>query len=330
MKWNAFKGEAGFWSSVFLVLMVSLGTMALSAYYMMNREGENAVNSTVAMQVDYSATGAAYWAIGAIRDSVLISGSTADVTISGIPVDVALNQVTNNEGRSIYRLDIQSNTEEGVSRKIEIDLNIPRSISQFAIAAEGDVDDDITPYDENHNIDWDLIQENTDLPEIDLASLLGHAVDTITDAKDLQDGWKAEGTPAWADSIDEDPFFYWKDGVKIPHIIYVDDDPVKFYANQDYYGIFVVNGNVRIQSGHTEIHGVILQLDPTDTITEEDVTLYGTTSSLDYKFKGGVYSYGSVHANGNPLVQHNPVYTKYFAQYCNENLRNRILSWKYK
>ena len=329
MKWNAFKGEAGFWSSIFLVLMVSLGTMALSAYYMMNRESESAVNSTIAMQVDYSATGAAYWAIGAIRDSVLTNGSTESVNISGIDVDVALNRVTNDEGRSVYRLDIQSDTEEGVSREIEIDLSFPRSISQFAIAAEGDVDDDITPYDENEVEDWDLIQENTPLPDIDLDNLLAHAVDTIYDSADIKDGWKAEGTPAYADSIDEDPFFYWKDGEKIPHIIYVDDDPVKFYANAEYYGIFIVNGNVRIQSGHTEIHGVILQLDPTDTITEEDVTLYGTTGGR-YKFEGGVYSYGSVHANGGPNVQHNPVYTSIFAQYANEDMRNRILSWKYK
>ena len=329
MKWNAFKGEAGFWSSIFLVLMVSLGTMALSAYYMMNKESENSVNSTMAMQVDYSATGAAYWAIGAIRDSVLTNGSTESVNVSGINVDVALNRVTNDRGQSVYRLNIQSDTEEGVSREIEIDLSFPRSISQFAIAAEGDVDDDITPYDENDVEDWDLIQENTALPDIDLANLLDNAVDTITNSDDIKDGWKAEGTPAYADSIDEDPFFYWKDGERIPHIIYVDDDPVKFYANAEYYGIFIVNGNVRIQSGHTEIHGVILQLDPTDTITEEDVTLYGTTGGR-YKFEGGVYSYGSVHANGGPNVKHNPEYTSIFAQYANEDLRNRIMSWKYK
>jgi len=335
MKSNIFKGEKGFITAVFMILMVTLGTMAVSAYYLMNKESENTVNSAQAMQVDYAATGVTYWGIEAVRQGILGDGDSRTVQMEGIDVDASAAIVSEN-GSSFWRLTVTSETAEGVAREIEVDMTIPVSLGDLAIGAEGTVDSDITPYDETDVVNYDLIQENITLPDYsELDPVLDLTIETITQAKDLKSDFKetpGDLTP-WADdpgdTTDADPFFYWENGIRVPYVYYVDCDPAKFYQNYEYYGIFIVNGNVRIQSGHTEIHGVIVQLDPEDTITEEDVTLYGTTGGR-YKFSGGVYSYGSVHANGHPDVQHNPVYTETFASFINENQKNRILSWKYK
>ncbi|MBN2103844.1 hypothetical protein JW835_07365 [bacterium] len=359
MKRNFFRGEEGFWSSVFLVMMVSLGTMALSAFYMMNKEAENSVNSASAMQVDYSATGAAYYAIGALRDGLYQDGSTDVVSVSGIDVGVSVLQTAGATGRTVWRLQIQSQTDVGVSRAMEIDLSIPVDLANLAIAAEGDVDDSIYAYDWSTDNEPqagdtpnpDLIVENTTLPDIDFDTLMDLVIaeydyDTDKGENTLEDGFDpTTGVPSgvinpdYADSLDADPFFYWKDGQKLPHVIYIDgnSDPsasknnIKFFQNECYYGIFIVNANVTIQSGQTDIYGVIVQLSDEQTITEEDTDLNGATGGR-YKFSGGVVSYGSVHGTGNATinVQHNPVYMQTFADYANQDLnRFRILSWKY-
>ncbi|MFC1569614.1 hypothetical protein ACFL4L_05220, partial [bacterium] len=281
------------------------------------------------------ATGVTYWGIEAMRQGILTSDQDQTVTMSGIDVTASatilkkLKKVTKD---SIWILNVVSENEEGIAREIEVIMQVPTSISELAICAEGEVDDDITPYDENDVIDYDLIEEYQTLPDFDLAGLLDYTIATFNGEMSLSNGFDPSDpsvtNPTWADSVDADPFFYWKDGRKLPHVIHVTSD-IKLFQNVNYYGIFVVDGNVRIQSGHTEIHGVILQLDPTDTITEEDITLYGTTGER-YKFDGGVYSYGSVNANGHPTVQHNPVYTETFAQYANEDLKYAVMSWKYK
>ncbi|MBN1781612.1 hypothetical protein JW948_10835 [bacterium] len=334
MKQAFLRGEKGIMAAVFVVLMVTLGTVALTSYYLMNRESENATNSALAMQVEYSANAAAYYGIKALRNGDLSDGEPQTLEVSDIPVHLLATKTVDADEDSIWRLNIESTNQMGASRSIEIDLEIPVGLANLAIAAEGDVDDDIGPYDENDVYDADLIEENMQLPDLDIDGLLALSIANYSGMLSLKDGFDPSdpsvipSTP-WADSIDADPFYYWKDGEKIPHIIHVESD-IRLYQNENYYGIFVVDGNVEIQSGQTNIYGVILQLDPTNTVTEEDVTLKGTTGER-YKFTGGLVSYGNVEANGHPTVQHSYEYMSVFAQYANEDLSQfPVISWKYK
>ncbi len=117
----------------------------------------------------------------------------------------------------------------------------------------------------------------------------------------------------YGDSLDsDDPFYYWKDGVKYPHVIYIDGDAT--FKNTTYHGIYIVNGSIDQQGGWTDINGVVLVLDPDGTYT-----LKGTHGGR-YHVTGGIVSYGEIVGNGHPEVQHKYEYMDVFTKCAQEDL----------
>ena len=225
-----------------------------------------------------------------------------------------------------------------------MDLGIPRGIESYAISSEKETDNTIVARDANGtDRTEELVQDWVDLPELNIQGLIDASVLTLGSGtvtsfptgSGVGGGGKGSGKGAgsgsgpsveeYGDSLySADPFYYWKDGALLPHIIYIDGDAT--FKNTLYHGIYVVTGDVTLQCGHETLRGVIVQLDPDGT-----TTMKGNTGDR-YKFEGGLVAYGEVHDSGNCSadVQYVAEYMQIFAQYANQDLsRLPIISWKY-
>ncbi|MBN1783278.1 hypothetical protein JW948_19240 [bacterium] len=340
MKTRIIFREDGIIGAIFILLMVTLGTLALSAYLTMQNEVQNTVNHTAHLQVEYSANAAAYYGIKALREGLIGNGETEIVNVAGVDVELYAEKTVNADNDSIWLLNVYSANPKEIASEIEIELAIPRGLENYAISSEKDVQDNIVADDEGGTDDTDnLIQENIDLPDIDVQGLIDMSVLQLgsgvvssfpTGAGTGGSGsghgsgsGSGSGTITYGDSIDSlDPFYYWLDGEHLPHIIYIDGDAT--FKNTVYHGIYVVTGDVTIQCGQEELWGVVLQLDP-----DGEVNMKGTHGGR-YHFSGGLVAYGEVTGNGNPEVQHVYEYMKIFTDYANQNIENLpVTCWRY-
>ncbi|MBN2105693.1 hypothetical protein JW835_16770 [bacterium] len=321
MKIKNWKREDGFWSAVFLLLMVGLGTMALSSYLIMQKEAENTVNNAIALQADYSATGAAYYALAAFRQGIMNDGDVQTVDIAGISCDIYLNELTVDDETNFY-INVNGFTDEGVGRSVEIKLSALFDFAGCAINCEKDVGDKVKAKAEGGSVHIpSLIVENTPLPPIDTASLIAHANVYVTSKSDLVDGFPANLTAVCPD----DPFY--QADCMTPNIIYVAPgvglDLKGGGGWRTISGIFITDGDVITNGGHTEIDGVVFVTNPDAT-----VEMKGNHGGRAHVV-GGIVSYGVVDGK-NPWVEHKREYMDFFAQYVGGGRDDaKILSWKY-
>jgi len=310
MLFSGLKKEEGFWSALFILFLVILAYLGMSTYYAVRTEGVNVADQINTLQADYTATSGVYYGIQRVQSDSLGEGESETVTIGNVDVGLSVERITGNP--DFLRLTVNAEVKE-TSRRIEIDLSIPRNLADQAIWAKNGIDSRVVVQDSSGAIDTTLTAVGEEAPEMDLVALKNMAqVRTDDPTFYPPDGYPSGG-------CSDDPF-YQADCVT-PNVIWVEHD-LELGGSKEISGIYIIEGNV-VLSGTPSIHGVIYQ-------PNEGSTLLNGTGN-EPKVDGGIVTNGWVDGHGHPQVRHNPEYMEIFAGYQNDPdaNTNRVQTWRY-
>lgn len=305
--------EEGFWSIVFLLLLTTLASLGMATYHAIKQSGSNAVNQTLAVQADYTATSGIFY--GVERAMAGITDSTETLTVNGATITIENTQISSDSIEVISTSNI-----DGAERSIRVMITVPSDFTKNAVTTEGQIGRGVFALDSTGVIDQSLLVENTPIPDFDEDSLKTLA----TDQGNYYNGLTVSSSPYPAGATS-----FWLDSLnQIPHYTYV-NGTLSVKTGNNVYGIFVVdNGDVELFN-NVNVYGVIYVVD------DENMVMRGKDNASDATVTGGVISRGnvvaaSVNANDRQFVKHIPSYLKFFAGFA-EGLSTvmRQVSWEY-
>jgi Tfp pilus assembly protein PilX len=142
----------------------------------------------------------------------------------------------------------------------------------------------VNGYDDDGNLDSDMVETNADLPTVNQDALRTFADYSFSSLTNTEVGTLSGQTDFFKDAPQNDQ----------PYIIHVSGD-VSISGNSDVYGIIFVEGDEVVLSGSVRIHGVIYA--PNASVR---TVINGGGSPGDQPVMGQVISgSGGVHASGN-------------------------------
>jgi len=287
------KNEGGFASGFVLLFIVTLALMAVGGAILMESEGRRVGSGMVALQTDYSAQSAMWFAIQATA----VDTDTLDALIDNVPFSIGDAEITKidtfiaNSGRDALEVVAES---ENCTRRISAEIEkLPGVLAIETTSSVTKVD----VRDQNNNPNAELIDENrAALHTIDNSNLqtIAQAQGQDTSAFSPPNGW-----PNWS--------YYNTPGV--PNVTWVNGN-LTVNSNDDVYGIFVVNGNVDIGYG-AQVHGIIYAINGGNTVKLNGPVLHNSV-------EGGIISEGPVDgAHGflnlfSSRVRYNPQFIRGF------------------
>jgi len=297
------RNENGFWSALFVLVLTALAALGFSTYTTVRIEGSNAANQAQMLRADYAATAGAYMGLKLYQDSTLFSQKSFSLSDASVVIQVVQNAVT---GRDVLT---SAATYNGTRKKIQIELDPNRDLSQMAIYTMGNVND-VIPYNSSHVVDWTRMKANADsVPTIRTADLI--ALSTLQ-------GHNKFGN--WTTPNDWCGSFWNAPGV--PNVTYVNGN-MTMNGSDHCHGIYVVTGTVTM-NGNCHVDGVFYLPNVTSTI------IHGS-GSTDDSIDGGIVSHGNITGHGSHVdVQHNPAYMKAFCKYQRwpTTAKQKVVTWK--
>ncbi|MCZ6820264.1 MAG: hypothetical protein O7G31_12360, partial [Calditrichaeota bacterium] len=255
-------------------IMAVIGT---ASYTMMATENRVSVINYEAVQARYLTEAGIEYAI-----KVVASGGTlsASETVSIANGSVGLS-ATLSAGSALIGAVGHVNSSQ---KRTQVNILYRPPISDSAIYATGDITN-VDALDEGGNPDPDLIIDNAPtLPPIETQAM----IDTATAQGHVEPGpfIPSHGYPN---------FNFYYSGT-IPNITYVQGD-MEVQGGRTIYGIFVVEGNVRL-NGASRVEGVLYM------VTPNTVVLYGGGSPTESSVTGGIIANGDVDGSGNHITVH--------------------------
>ncbi len=322
MMLKEFVQEKGFISAFFLIFLVTLGLMGAGGYVLVSSEAKNTTNEFLVLQADYAANGVAYYGISRIFSG--FQNGTESFSIGGSEVDMNVVQTVNTTGDSVTRLTVTAN-EESVEREISIDI-LCRGLEDMAVVTEGTLDAKIKVYDEDENVDPDLIVTNVDsIPDIDTLSLhdIAIAQNTPSDPHIFNGDVTINGNNVIPEG--QSSFWYNGDPANGPNVTWIRGNLIST-GQGTLYGIVVVlgtgSGYTIDLRGNAAVNGVILCPD------EDSSILRGSSGD---KINGGIVTRGDIDGSGQPIIQYNHEYMGSFADYDTGDYRlDKVLHWKFQ
>ncbi len=297
------RNESGFWSALFVLVLTALASLGFSTYTTARIEGSNAANQAQMLRADYAATAGAYMGLKLYQDSTLFSQKTFGVSEASVVIQVVQNTVT---GRDVLT---SAATYHGTRKKIQIDLDPNRDLSQMAVYTMGNVSR-VTPLNGSGAVDWTRLKANADsVPTIRLNDLI--ALSTLQ-------GHNKFGN--WTTPDDWCGSFWNAPGV--PNVTYVNGN-MTMNGNNHAHGIFVVTGTVTMNGG-CRVDGVFYLPNPSSTI------MHGGGAADDI-VEGGIVSHGDVSGTGNHIyAKHNLAYMRAFCRYQRwaTTAKQKVVTWK--
>lgn len=306
------KNEEGFWSIVFLLLLTTLASLGMATYHAVKQSSSNAVNQTLAVQADYTATSGIYY--GVERAMAGIVDSTEVVTIEGATVTIENTQLAADSIEVI-----STSNMNGAERSIRVLITVPSDFTKNAVTTEGTIGRGVHALDSTGTEDPSLLVSNTPIPTFDddslktLATGQGRYYNGLT----VNSTFPVGATSFWLDSLAQIPYYTYVNGT------------MTVKTGCDIYGIFVVdNGNVELNN-KVNVYGVIYVVD------DENMVMRGKDTASNATVTGGVVSRGNVvaaskRANDRQFVRHKPSYLKFFAGFASNFSANfKHISWEY-
>lgn len=272
------KKEAGSISIGFAALIISImAVIGTASYTMMATENRVSVINYEAVQARYLAEAGIEYAI-----KVVASGGTlsASETVSIDNGSVGLS-ATLSTGSALIGAVGHVNSSQ---KRTQVTILYRPPISDFGIVATGDITN-VDALDEGGDPDPDLMIDSApSLPTIDTQAM----IDTATAQGHVEVGpfTPSHGYPN---------FNFYYSGT-IPNITYVQGD-MEVQGGRTVYGIFVVEGNVRL-NGASRVEGVLYM------VTPNTVVLYGGGSPTESSVTGGIIANGDVDGTGNHITVH--------------------------
>ncbi len=300
------KNEKGFISGFILLFVVTLALMGVGGAILMESEGKSVGSSMEAIQTDYAAESAMWFAIQATAVDPV---DTLNALIDEVPFSIGSVTITNiepfiDEENNFILVTAQSNKSiRNITSRIATMPGLVAVTSTKAVT-------NLTVYNQDGNEDPDLIDQNEDqLPVIDTNNL-----QTIA----TNQGYVQNGNFTAPDGWPNGSFYNANGSPNVTNITGNFD----VGSWDDVFGIYVVNGNVNIAYG-AQVHGIIYALNGNNTVQLNGPS--GTPS-----VEGGIITDGTVDGeywffgSRNSAVRYEPDFISNFINSGNINVPDRI------
>jgi hypothetical protein len=304
-------GEKGFWSAFFFIFLVTLGLMGLGAYSLMRGEGSSAGNQVRMMQADFALDAGTFFALRALSKGTFNSQFESEpLSVGEAQVQLDTSRVA---GFSGVVLTVTS-TLEKAEKQLIIRVLPGQGLRDKAIVTTGTVSGVVALDSLRVEDPLRLISRADSIPTIKEDSL--EMMSTMQGHDKFVATYKPpNGYPNGS--------FWQADGVT-PNVTHVFGN-LDLAGNEDFYGIFIVEGNVTLK-GTTRFHGVLYLPNVKSTIIKGGGTPAGST------IEGAIVSHGDISGNGSHItVEHDPTFMNVFCRFQKypDNLQNTIVLWCY-
>jgi hypothetical protein len=289
-----YKNDSGFVSIVVVLFLVTLGLMSLAASMLIQSEGVNIGKKVSSSKADYAFDGAVNYAMRRIMLGAI--NETNSYTIGDISIYMDTTKV-NYEDANVL-LSVTSSYED-IESSVNVYLKVKKSIGEFA-GYISKTAQDVEVLDENGNVDETLMEtQATDVPDFSTTALYQYAQNQSQDY--------SSNTTISTTGYPNGSFWHNTDSVNVTYVngdLTFDNGSVG--SRNEYYGIFVVTGNVTIPK-YADVMGIIYMPNEGSILN-----LTHATARVVGGVVGHGYVMGTTKRGNSSKIQHDYIYMDTF------------------
>lgn len=305
--YRVLSSEKGVSSVVAFVIMLMVSTVGFTLYFMTTSDSKLSTRKLQTAQAFYMAEAGLEYALKRMNSDLALDEDQAIPIENGtVLVDTSILE----DGTTLLLAEAQIME---MTRRVGVYILNTVNLGEFAIYCTGDVDN-VTALDEEGNEDPDLMISNADsLPPIDYLGLTDMA---LNQGHLIFDG-NFKPPNNWPNGS-----FYFSAGV--PNVTHCIND-MTVNGGRDIYGIFVVEGNVKL-NGSSRVYGIIYLPNLESEVLQ--VTVDGGGSPGTSSVQGGIIANGDVIGNGSHItVRYVEEYMNFFGEFEKPSDTYRIVRW---
>ncbi|MCH7754979.1 hypothetical protein IH970_07630 [candidate division KSB1 bacterium] len=288
--------------AIVFFIILTLVTLAVVSYLLMNSEIRMSVNFVQRLQAQYLAEAGTEYGI-----SLIFQGQggpyTETVSAGGGYFSLSIEQ------DSVLTLTSTGDIDRA-EKAVEVKMNYYPPIADFAIFSTDDIDN-VTALDEAGDPDPSLMIANAPfLPDMDDSTLIALA----TAQGHVETGGMFIPSHGY-------PNFNFYFSGTVPNVTWVQNN-LKVLGGRTVYGIFVVDGNISLD-GSSRVEGVLYMRDSVAVVA------HGGGNPTESIITGGIVAAGAINGTGNHItVQYNSEYMGKFGEHEQSRTVSRVFSWR--
>jgi hypothetical protein len=322
---NFVRREEGFWSTMVILLLVTLALMGMGSYTVQRSEGPNVAKNINSMQAEYAATGGMYFGLRLLRLGNLGVAENHTYSIGGASttIDTAWGSFVDPVTSNTYNTRLTVTSQKGLtnsvaSRKIEILLNTRMPFNRIASISAGPAVN-ITTRDSLGVNNPQLCIQNVGMAGVPDFDLIGLKALSTAQGHD-QSAWNFKPN----DHYPGPPNSFFRSGTT-PNVTYCSGN-MTVLGGREIYGIFVVEGSIVLDGG-CRVEGILWCPNGTN-ITR----ISGGGDPTENTVSGGVITKGSYDSHSMNFIQNNMTYMTIFSHYRfgEDSLIIATGAWTYK